>query len=205
MFKHLRIGIALLAVCLIGSGSIALADTTDSTTYGSGLYGVCDYGACSLTLTSSGTVTANIVPSAAGKCSVQSDTVSVLTDNPSGYSVTMTTSTANNAMVNGANSIAASSGTAAVPATLSNNTWGYRIDGLSGFGAGPTTSQSSGSIPSVKFAAVPASGQSAATVATSSSSANPAVNTTVWYGVCSNTSIPSGNYSATVTYTAVTT
>lgn len=195
---------ALFMSILVVSSSVARADTTDSTVYGSGNYGYCDYGACTITLTSGGSTTLNVAPTPGGACTVQSDTASVLTDSTAGYNLTMTTSTTNNAMTSGANSITASSGTAASPATLAVNTWGYRVDGLAGFGAGPTSSQNNGSVPSVTFAGVPPSNQAGTTVATSSGPANPAVNTTVWYGVCANSSLPSGSYSTTVTYTAVT-
>jgi hypothetical protein len=193
----------LLGLLLVNTPAVQ-ADTTDSTVYGSGNYGNCDYGSCTITLSSGGATTLNVVPTPSGKCTVQSDSASVLTDSTSGYSLTMTTSTTNNAMTSGSNSIAASSGTAASPVTLGMNTWGYRVDGLSGFGTGPTSAQSSGSVPSVPFAGVPASNQAGTQVATSSGPANPAVSTTVWYGLCANSGQSSGNYSVTVTYTAVT-
>jgi hypothetical protein len=188
----------------VGTATIAHANTTDSTVYGSGNYGNCDYGSCTITLSNSGLGSMNVVPTTAGTCTVHSDTLSVTTDSTTGYNLTMTTSTTNTSMVNGANSITASTGTSASPSLLTMNTWGYRVDGLGGFGSGPTTSESSGSVPSVTFAGIPASNQTATTVASSSSPANPTVNTTAWYGVCANATIPSGTYSATITYTAVT-
>lgn len=194
----------LAALCLVCMTTPALADTTDSTVYGSGNFGDCDYGSCTITLSSTGVSNMAVVPTPTGKCTVQSDGVSVLTDSTTGYSLTMTTSTTNNAMTSGAGSIAASGGTLATPAVLAMNTWGYRVDGLGAFGAGPTTAQSSGSVPSVTFAGVPASNQSAAQIASSSSPANPAATTTAWYGICANSSVPSGNYTTTITYTAVT-
>jgi hypothetical protein len=196
---------AILLITAIATGSLqaAHANTTDDATYGAGNYGGCAYGSCTITLSGGSTTNVDVIPSSSGKCTVKSDTVSVLTDSPAGYSLTMTTSTTNNALA-GPSSISASSGTSVAPTTLAMNTWGYRVDGLGSFGAGPTSTQTSGSVPSVTFAAVPASNQSAAQIASSASPANPAVNTTVWYGVCANASLPSGNYAATVTYTAVT-
>jgi len=107
-------------------------------------------------------------------------------------------------MTGASGSIAAASGTAASPVTLGMNKWGYRVDSLAGFGAGPTSSQNNGSVPSVSFAGVPASNQSPTQVASTSGPANPAATTTVWYGLCADSSVPSGGYSVTVTYTAVT-
>jgi hypothetical protein len=180
------------------------ADTTDSTVYGGSNYGACDYGSCTITLSSSGSTAVDVIPASTGKCTVHSDTASVLTDSTTGYSLSMTTNTTNNALVGTSTNISASSGTSASPIALAMNTWGYRVDGLSSFGAGPTTSQSNGTVPSVFFAGVPASNQTAVQIASSSSAANPAVNTTVWYGVCANATLPSGTYTTTVTYTAVT-
>jgi hypothetical protein len=116
----------------------------------------------------------------------------------------MTTSTTNNAMTGSSGSISASSGTSAAPTTLAMNTWGYRVDSVAGFGAGPTSAQSSGSVPGVSFAGVPPSNLAGTIVASSSGVANPAVSTTVWYGVCANSSVAAGSYSVVVTYTAVT-
>jgi hypothetical protein len=203
MKKLFLIGAALLTIAFVAM-PVAYADTTDSTVYGSGNYGNCDYGACTITLSSGGATTLNVAPTPTGKCTVQSDTASVLTDNTVGYSLTMTTSTTNNAMTGASGSIAAASGTAASPVTLGMNKWGYRVDGLAGFGAGPTSSQNNGSIPSVAFAGVPASNQSPTQVASTSGPANPAATTIVWYGLCADSSVPSGSYSVTVTYTAVT-
>ena len=194
----------VFAVLMINLSGLASADTTDSATYGSGNYGSCDFGSCSITLSSSGTVNANVTPSGSGKCTVQNDSVSVLTDNPSGYNLSITTSGTNTSMTSGGNSISASSGTAATPVTLAMNTWGYRVDTVGGFGAGPTSVQTNGSVPTVKFAKVPASNGTPDTLATTAATANPAVITTVWYGVCATTSQPSGTYAATITYTAVT-
>ena len=204
MRNRLLVAMACLVGLLVAGAPITLADTTDSTVYGSGNYGDCDYGSCTITLSSGGTTTLNVAPTPAGKCTVQSDTASVLTDSTAGYSLTMTTSTTNNAMTSASGSISAASGTAASPAILSMNTWGYRVDSLAGFGTGPTSAQNNGSIPSVSFAGVPPSNLAATQVASSGGPANPAATTTVWYGLCADSSVPAGNYSVTVTYTAVT-
>jgi len=183
---------------------VVSADTTDSTTYGSGNYGVCDYGSCTITLSSAATTNIDITPSGTSKCSVQSNAVSVTTDSATGYSLTMTTSGTNTSMTYLSNNLTASSGTAASPTALATNTWGWRVDGLSGFGAGPTSSLASGAVPSVTFAGVPASNGTPSQLALTSAAANPAVVTTVWYGACASPTAAAGTYTATVTYTAVT-
>lgn len=192
-----------VAVILLAGGG-ASADTSDNTTYGSGNFGDCNYGSCTITLTSGGATDVNVSPTPLGKCSVQSDIVSVLTDSTSGYSLTMTTSTTDNAMSGTGGTIDAASGTSAAPLTLTMNTWGYRVDGLGGFGAGPTNAQTNGSVPSVSFAGVPASNQTPTAVATAAGPANPAEDTTVWYGLCADDSVTSGDYDVSVVYTAIT-
>lgn len=192
----------LVSVSFLQTASYA--DTTDSSVYGSGSFGDCDYGTCTITLTDTGVPTLTVIPTPTGACSVQSDTVSVLTDSTTGYSLTMTTSTTNSAMQGTSTNLATASGTAGAPTTLAVNTWGYRVDGFASFGTGPTTTQNSGSVPSVTFAGVPASNQPPTQVSYSNSPANPAQDTKVWYGVCADASIPVDTYSVTVVYTAVT-
>jgi len=172
--------------------------------YGSGTYGACQYGSCSITISSSGSVAVNVTPTGSGSCTIQRDVVSVGTSNSSGYTLTMKDSSTNTALLNGASSIAAGSGTQASPAALTVNHWGYRVDGIGSFGAGPTSAQSNIAIPSTTFAGVPASNGTASTLATTNTAASPAVTTNVWYGVCANTSVTSGTYTLQITYTAVT-
>jgi hypothetical protein len=84
---------------------------------------------------------------------------------------------------------------------MSANTWGYRVDGIGGFGAGLTSSASNAAISgTIKFAAVAASGSPDTLKTTSSTASNDT--TTVWYGVATTTAQPSGTYTNSVTYTA---
>jgi hypothetical protein len=171
--------------------------------YSDGTYGSCTYNSCGITLSSSGTLSLNVVPAGGTTCSVASDSVAVTTDSSTGYSLTMNDQATSSSLVGTSTGIATDSGTPSAPSSLTANSWGWRVDGLSGFGAGPTTGSSNGGVPPVRFAGVPTSSQSAATVATSSSAADPTVTTPVWYGLCVNTSIPADTYSSTVVYTAV--
>jgi hypothetical protein len=173
-------------------------------TYGSGTYGSCSYGvACSISVTSNGSISLNVTPASGGKCTIQSDTVSVLTDDSNGYTLSLADSGSSTALINGSYSINASSGTFASPAALSANSWGYRVDGVGSFGSGPTTAQTNVSPPSSLFAAVQSSLSLPDTVASTSTAADPAVTTTVWYGACADTSAASGAYTTQVIYTAV--
>lgn len=197
-----RFIIGLAVVLALAGNAVALAYT--SGTYGSGTYGSCAFGSvCSISLSSNGAISVNVTPTPAGSCTIQSDTASVMTDDANGYALTLNNNSTNTALLNGSSTINAGTGSAASPAALTSNTWGYRVDGLGSFGSGPTTAQSNAGLSSTLFAAVPASNAAGDTLALTSSAADPAVTTTVWYGACANTSLSSGSYSAQVTYTAV--
>lgn len=201
-----KLGWMLMVMLLAGVAyvSTAQANTTDSTTYGSGKYDNCTYGSCTITLSSSGAVGLNVTPTPAGACSIASDAVSVLTDSTSGYTLQLANTSTDTSMQNGANTIPVVTGTAASPAVMSANAWGYRVDGSYGFGAGPTTAQSNISAPIASFATVPASNVTAATLLVTTGPANPAATTTTWYGLCADTTAVNGTYTSQVTYTATT-
>ena len=171
--------------------------------YSAGTYGTCTYGSCSISLATSGAVTADITPvGGATRCTVSSHTVTATTDSSTGYTVTLT-DTDTSSVLTGASSITASAGTPAAPTILGANTWGYRIDGIAGFGAGPTTALTNVIIPSLAFAGVPLSSGTPSLVRTTSSADTSAVDTPVWYGVCVNSSLQSGSYTDSITYTAL--
>jgi len=206
MSKLRRYVLRLLPICAASSllCLITIAGTASALNYGAGKYGDCTYGTCGITLSSNGVVNINIVPSQTGACTVGSDLVSVLTDNTNGYTLTIQTNGASNALSNGSSTIAAISASQSSPSTLSANNWGYRVDGVSNFGSGPTSAYANAAYPvSDLFAPVPPSTGSADTLATTSVPADPAVTTTVWYGACADTTIPASTYGATVMYTAV--
>ena len=182
-----------------------------ATTYGQGDYGYCPYSAsstgCDISISNNGfTLFLNVTPSPAGSCTIQDDQVSVSTYDPNGYTLTLANEATNTSMLandGSSNSIPASSGTPTTPQPLVDN-WGYRVDGWSNFGAGPTTAETDGpSSNSITFAGTqPSSGT--ADVIAQTSSLTSTTTTTVWYGICldNNLSVPSGSYSSTVEYTA---
>jgi hypothetical protein len=190
----------LLLFCAVAVPSL----TVHASTYSSGTYSSCQYNTCGISLTSNGTVSVNVLPTSSGSCTIQSDSVAVMTDSSTGYTLTLNDTDTSNQM-SGSNGgiINPGSGTNASPAVLTANTWGYRVDSNGGFGAGPTTAASNVGIPSSTFAAVPLSSATPDTIASSTVAADPAVTTPVWYGLCADTTIPSGTYSDNVTYTAV--
>lgn len=171
--------------------------------YSAGTYGTCTYGTCSISLTTSGTISINVTPAAgATKCTVANDVVTATTDSSTGYTVSLTDTDTSNTM-NGPTSIAASAATPASPAVLTANAWGYRVDSVAGFGAGPTSGVVSGAVPSLTFAGVPLSSGTPGLIRTTSTADTGTVNTSVWYGLCANSSLQNGSYSDSVTYTAL--
>lgn len=151
--------------------------------------------------TSSGTVSLNATPSASGVQTIANDIITVSTNDAAGYTLKIGETSATTTLTSGGNTIPASAGSLASPIAQVANTWGYRVDGAGGFGAGPTTGASSAAIGAIKFAAVPATGTPDTIKTTATTATNDTTN--VWYGVAVNTGTPSGSYTNSVTYTAV--
>ncbi len=172
--------------------------------YGVGKYGTCTYNTCGITLSSINNLSVDVAPISNGSCSINKDVISVTTGSSTGYTVTLTTNSGSNSLSNGSSNITAGSGTFSLPQTLGVNQWGYRVDGSGSFGSGPTTVKTNSNFPITDiFSGVPASTGTPSTVVNSSLPANPTVNTNVWYGVCADTNLSSGQYTGTVVYTAV--
>lgn len=151
--------------------------------------------------TTSGTVTLNATPTAGGVQTTASDTVTISTNSSAGYTLQLAETTAATALTSGSNTIPATTGTQASPTALTVNRWGYRVDNLGGFGAGPTSALNSAAIGTVTYAAVPVTA-SPNTIRTTAATATNQT-TTVWYSVAVNTATPTGTYTNSVTYTAV--
>ncbi len=194
--KSLRWVTLLLLTLIISVGTVAtVAATQATTTISSSISSVISL------FTTSGTVNVNVVPTASGAQTIASDTVTVSTNDSSGYTLQLAETNAGTSLVSGSDTIPHSSGSKASPIAMSANTWGYRVDGLGGFGAGPTNSQSSAALSgSIKFAAVPVTASPDTIKTTSGVASNDT--TTVWYGVAADTSQPTGTYTNSVTYTA---
>lgn len=142
-----------------------------------------------------------ITPDATGRQSTSSDTFTANTNDTAGLTMTLEENAAATTLTSGSNTIAAGSGTPASPATLTSNHWGWRIDSLGGFGAGPTSSISSAAPSTLTFAAVPASG-SPYTIKTTAT--NGSASATVWYSARVDNTQPIGTYSNVVKYTVTT-
>ena len=169
--------------------------------YGQGAYGTCEYNTCSISLSSLGNVNLPVAPTVAGRCTIAGDTVSVSTGASTGYTLTLSSSTNETALLNGSSRIEASSGSVTSPTALVSNRWGFRVDS-GNFGTGPTSTVQNVAIPATTFSGIPALSSPVTIFAPTTARPSPD-NTNVWYGICVDTTRPSGSYSGSVTYTAV--
>ncbi len=211
LFIAVNIISVFIIICLVNAFSTDSASAAYSN-YGSGDYGRCAYSyggsSCSISITNNNAngffLVLNITPTISGSCTIQSDQVGVSTYDPNGYTLTLADQTTNTNLVYDVNSIPTSSGTPASPVTLTNN-WGYRIDSYSGFGSGPTSGVTNSGPSSLTFAGIQSSGSTPDTIASTSSYNSSAINTTVWYGICLDTTstYPEGLYATNVIYSAV--
>ncbi|OGL32710.1 hypothetical protein A3E76_05150 [Candidatus Saccharibacteria bacterium RIFCSPHIGHO2_12_FULL_44_22] len=158
--------------------------------------------AATISLSTSTTVGLSLVPTTGGVVTSAGDTVTVNTNNSTGYTLTMTDANAVTSLASGGNTIPAHTGTQASPTALAANTWGYRVVNVGGFGATAYSAETNNASSTSTWAGVPALG-SPNTLKTTATTATNDV-TTVWYGVRATTAKPSGVYTGVVTYTAVT-
>lgn len=148
-------------------------------------------------------VAISITPTPAGVVSSSSDTVTVNTNSSTGWNLTLADFDTDTDLEDGANAFAAHTGTQASPTALADNTWGYRIVGVGGFGGGAYGGETNQAGSTSTWAGMPSSA-APNTIKTSGGTATNDT-TTVWYGVRATSSQPSGVYTDTVTYTATTT
>lgn len=154
-----------------------------------------------ISLSTSGTVNINVTPTGAGVQTISNDVATVSTNDVAGYTLQLAETGASSNLVSGGNTIAPSSGSQTTPAVETANSWGYRVDSIGGFGAGPTSGVSNAAISgTIKFAAVPATASPNTIKTTAITATNDTTN--VWYGIAANTTAPSGTYTNSVTYTA---
>ncbi|PLS81098.1 hypothetical protein CYG49_03145 [Candidatus Saccharibacteria bacterium] len=176
-------------------------------TYGTGGYGNCQFNTCGITLSlaSGGMNALSITPTSSGSCTIKKESATIVTGSDTGFSLMLQDGDADNSLktVSGS-SIASISGTVATPTALAVNTWGFRVDGVGGFGVGPTSEVTNVATPSSLFAAVPLSTGSAATIAkTAVSTGSTGVTVNTFFGSCIDTSKESGQYTDAVIFTAI--
>lgn len=183
--------LAVLASPIVAGAATDTKNTTINATINS-----------TISMTTSSTVPIALTPTASGVVSSASDTVTVATNNSTGYNLSLADSDTNTNLVNGANNVAAHNGTFASPTALGANSWGYRVVSAGGFGASAYSAETNSGSSTSTWAGVPSSATPQQLKTTASTTAGDA--TTVWYGVKVDTTKPSGVYSDTVTYTATT-
>lgn len=190
--KRSSIGLAALAVVALPV-AVSAASDTDTTVINANI-------GSTISVSSDSPLTVNLAPGSSAVVSSAMDTVTVSTNNTTGYYLTLADADANTDLVSGGNSILAHAGTHAAPTALANNTWGYAVEG----GAfDPSYSVETNSTTSTtKWAGVPASGAAVTLKTTGSTAVDD--ETEVWYGVRVDASQPAGTYTDTVTYTATT-
>lgn len=186
----LFIGVVTLLSPVVASAATQPANTVINAAVGA-----------AISITTNSTVAISITPTAGGVLSSNSDTVTVNTNNPSGYTLTLANSDATVDLVSGGNTIAAHSGTQASPTTMASNRWGYAVAGVGGFD-GSYSAENNNTTSTSKWAGTPASGTPSTLKTTATAASNDT--TTVWYGVKATSLQPNGTYSDTVTYTATT-
>lgn len=142
-----------------------------------------------------------ITPDSTGRQSTNSDTVAANTNDTAGLTITLEANGASTDMVSGGNTIATGAGTPGSPAALVNNRWGWRIDSLAGFGAGPAGVLASAAPSAITYAGMPASG---APYTINTTGTNGSTSSTVWYSARVDNTQPIGNYSTVVKYTVTT-
>lgn len=171
--------------------------------YGKAKYGSCTYNTCSITLSTSGTITLNVNPTASGVYTTQKDSINIQSGASTGYTVDLSASSSTTDLESGANKINRLSASFSSPATLSVNNWGYRIDDIGAFGIGPTSAITSAPSNSLKFAGIQPVSSADTILSTSSASAGGGDDYDIWYGVKADSTLPNGTYSQVVTYTAI--
>jgi hypothetical protein len=209
--KSRILGVMTLGLIMapVFASSLASADTASTTISSVITAGISAF-------TTSGTVNIDASSASGVKQTVNTDTVTISTNDTAGYTLTLQDGNNSNDLCTspgaGCTGIAAVTATSASPALMDSsviNKWGYHIDGAtkwcnSGSTCGATfgTSLSSNQSPSatLKFAKVPVSG-SPDTLKTTATTASSDV-TNVWYAINIDPTQASGTYTDPVTYTA---
>lgn len=182
------------AACVVAPVAVSAASDSKSTTINAII-------GSTISMTTSGTVNLNVTPVTGGAQTSAADTVTVATNNASGYALTLSNADAVTTLANGANTIAAHTGTQVASTALANNSWGYHVDGAGTMGTGGAA-ESNVATSTIKYAGVPALASPNVLKTTATTAAADV--TTVYYGVKVDTTKPNGTYTDIVTYTATT-
>ncbi len=160
-----------------------------------------------ISLTSGPTVNLSIIPVSGGSQTSNNDTVTVNTNNATGYELTFSDADADTDLISGGNTIDTHAGTFTTPTALANNTWGYAVPstttfiGTNGFDASYTAFTDQPTHASV-WAGIPPLSTPQVVRDTNAVASNH--QTAFWYSAKVDTSKPNGTYADVVLYTATT-
>lgn len=156
-----------------------------------------------ISVQSTSNVALNINPTATqAKASSGKATVTVSTNNATGYNLKIGMNGADRNLNKATDNITAHAGTLAAPTALANNTWGYRVENVGGFNAGNITPENNVNDLAGTFAGVPA--QNAEDQIKNHNAAVQSNTTDVLFGAKVDATKPSGAYTGTVVFTATT-
>ena len=199
--KSKQIGLVVAALAVASSPVFASAAAqTANTTINATVNSV-------ISITTSSPVAFSITPVAGGALTSASDTVTVNTNNTTGYNLTVADSDATTTLASGANTLTAHSGTKTAPTALANGSWGFAVAsgttgiGTNGFDASYAT-ETNATASTSKWAGMPATGSPMTLKSTAAVASNDT--TTVWYAAKATSSQANGTYTDIVTYTATT-
>ncbi|MGI6612238.1 MAG: hypothetical protein ACOX0Z_01520 [Candidatus Nanosyncoccaceae bacterium] len=132
------------------------------------------------------------------------DTVIINSNHSTGYNLTIAMNGTNQNLTRegGTETIAPVNGTQTSPATLAKNRWGYRVDDVGEFGAGPSVVLSSAEDTTLTFAAIPTTDSPDNIGSSNQPSVSGGDAYDVWYAMNVDTTKPTGTYTGTVIYTA---
>jgi hypothetical protein len=154
-----------------------------------------------ISVQSTSNVALNINPTATqAKASSGKATVTVSTNNATGYNLKIGMNGADRNLNKATDNITAHAGTLAAPTALANNTWGYRVENVGGFNAGNITPENNVNDLAGTFAGVPA--QNAEEEIKNHNAAVQSNTTDVLFGAKVDATKPSGAYTGTVVFTA---
>ena len=154
-----------------------------------------------ISVQSTSNVALNINPTATqAKASSGKATVTVSTNNATGYNLKIGMNGADRNLNKATDNITARAGTLAAPTALANNTWGYRVENVGGFNAGNITPENNVNDLAGTFAGVPA--QNAEEEIKNHNAAVQSNTTDVLFGAKVDATKPSGAYTGTVVFTA---
>ena len=154
-----------------------------------------------ISVQSTSNVALNINPTATqAKASSGKATVTVSTNNATGYNLKIGMNGADRNLNKATDNITAHAGTLTAPTALANNTWGYRVENVGGFNAGNVTPENNVNDLAGTFAGVPA--QNAEDQIKNHNAAVQSNTTDVLFGAKVDATKPSGAYTGTVVFTA---